>query len=128
MSGAKQTLKTQALYIMLWQLLPIFSLAIIVWLVQGIEQAFSSLLGGLCYWLPAALLVPCLFSRVGASAAKRFLVIFLIGEMSKLFLSALLFVLLVKYLPVSVLFMLVGFVGAIIAFWVVCGLNLGRMG
>jgi F0F1-type ATP synthase assembly protein I len=124
----KRSLKAQALYLMLWQLCIIAGLAGILWLVRGAQAGFSGVMGGLCYWLPTTLLVPCLFARVGASAAKQFLVIFLIGEMGKLFLSAILFVSILNHLSVDLIYMVIGFVGAIIAFWVVCGLGLGRTG
>ena len=51
---------------------------------------------------------------------NMFMAAFFVGEMLKLFISAILFLLIVKYLPVSLLSVLVGFAGAIIAFWIVC--------
>ncbi len=124
MVGTKRSLRAQALYLMFWQLCIILGLAGVLLLVNGAQAGSSSLLGGLSYWIPTALLVPFLFAKVGASAAQRFLVIFLIGEIAKIFLSAIFFVLIVNYLPVDLVDMIVGFVGAIIAFWVVCGIGL----
>jgi F0F1-type ATP synthase assembly protein I len=51
---------------------------------------------------------------------SKFMAAFLIGEVGKLVLSGFLFLLVVKYLPVSLLSVLVGYASAIVAFWVVC--------
>lgn len=127
MSGISKSLKTQAFYLMFWQLLVIMGLALILLLVQGVQAAWSALLGGLCYWLPTLGFAWRIFAHGGARAAKQFAIVFFVGEIVKLFLSALLFLFIAKYLPVNVLTMLIGFIGAIIAFWVVCGVGLSRV-
>jgi ATP synthase protein I len=123
-----KSLKVQAFYLMFWQLLVIIGLAVLL-LVQSVQSAFSVLLGGLCYWLPTCWFAWRIFAHTGARAAKQFVAAFFVGEMIKLFLSGVLFLLIVKYLPVNVVSMLIGFVAAIIAFWVVCGVGLeGKKG
>ena len=127
MSGISKSLKTQAFYLMFWQLLVIAGLAVILFLIQGMQGAFSALLGGLAYWLPTALFAWRIFAHASARMAQKFVMAFIAGEMVKLFLSAFLFLLMAKYLPVNVLSMLIGFIGAIIAFWIVCGFSLSRV-
>lgn len=104
--------------IIYWQLILVMGLALILFLLQGIRGGISALLGGLAYWLPTLVLVWRVFAQTGARAAKKFVIAFAVGEATKLFLSAFLFLLIVKYLPVNTLSVLIGFVGAVIAFWI----------
>jgi len=76
------------------------------------------LLGGLAYWLPTLLFVWRIFARATARAAKQFLILFMAGESIKLLLSALLFVFIVTHLPVNTVSVLIGFVGAVVSFWI----------
>src|SRR3990167_4615328 len=104
-------------------------LALILFLLQGMRSGLSALLGGLACWLPALLFVWQVFARAGfARFARQFMLLFAVGEAVKLLLSAVLFVLIVKYLPVNMLSVLIGFVGAIIAFWAASLLVLARHG
>jgi ATP synthase protein I len=114
----------RALRMMLWQLLVILGLSAAVLLIQGAQTAFSVLLGGLCYWLPTLVFATRIFKFATARQAKQFVAAFFVGEMLKLMLSAILFVFSAKYLPVMALAMMVGYMGAIVAFWVVGGLSL----
>jgi len=50
----------------------------------------------------------------------QFAAAFFAGEAFKLILSGILFLLVVKTFPVSLLSVLVGFAGAIVSFWFVC--------
>src|SRR4051812_31543103 len=121
MSMLNESLKSRALYLMLWQLLVIICLAGILGLLQGCQAGFSALMGGLSYWLPTLIFALRIFTYASAQAAKQFILAFFMGEVVKLFLSAALFIGVVNYLPVSVLSTLIGFVSAILAFWVVWG-------
>ena len=112
---------------MFWQFWVIVGLAIVLLVMQGKQSAISALLGGLCYWGPTLMFAWRIFTHAGAQAAKQFAVAFFAGEMVKLFLSAFLFLLIVKYWPVKVVSMLIGFIGAIVAFWVVCGWHMTRV-
>lgn len=111
-------IKTQAFQIVTWQLIIIMGLAVVLFLLRGIQSGCSAMLGGLAYWLPTFALVWRVFARASVSGAKEFVVAFLAGEAVKLFLSAALFVLIVKYLPVTVLSVLIGYIGAIVGFWI----------
>ncbi len=110
--------KKEAYQIIFWQLLMIICLAFVLFLFGGLKSGLSTLLGGLAYWFPTLLFVWRVFNREGARAARRFLLLFVAGESIKLLLSGILFVLILKYLPVNLLSVLIGFVGAVIAFWI----------
>ena len=60
------------------------------------------------------------FRYVKATQIVQFMTAFMLGEIFKLMLSAILFIVIVNYLQVSLLSELVGFIGAIISFWVAC--------
>lgn len=107
-----------AFKILLWQLLLITGLSIIMGFVKGMQSGWSTFLGGLAYWVPAFLFVWRVFAKPFARAARQFLVKFIAGEVVKLFLSGVLFLLIVNFLPVQSLSVMIGFVGAVVAFWV----------
>lgn len=110
--------RKEALKIVYWQLILIIVLAGALFLFQGTQSGVSTLLGGLAYWIPTLLFVWRVFARGGARAAKQFLLLFVAGESIKLILSGILFVLIIKYMPIKLLSVLIGFVGAVIAFWI----------
>jgi len=93
-------------------------LAGIACLLAGLNSGFSVLSGGLAYGLPNLLFVFCVFRFTGAQQMSQFMAAFYAGEAIKLILSGILFVLVVKYLPVSLSSVVVGFVGAIVSFWI----------
>jgi ATP synthase protein I len=100
------------------QLAIIFGLAAVLLLFKGLQGGFSALMGGLAYWIPTFVFVVRIFGRATVRGAKRFMVEFVTGEAIKLFLSGIFFVLIVKYLPVDMLSVLIGFIGAVVAFWI----------
>lgn len=126
MSGL--AIKKEAYRIIYWQLILIMGLVLVLFLLQGIKSGLSALAGGLAYWLPTLLFVWRVFQRTTARAAKQFLLAFVAGEGIKLLLSAVLFVLIVKNLPVNVLSVLTGFVGAVVSFWIASVVLLTRQG
>ncbi len=121
---AAQTLKKliqhQAYRIVFLQLAGVVVLASLALIIRGITSGFSVLLGGLAYVIPNLIFVWRVFRFVGAQQMTLFAAAFFAGEALKLFLSAILFLVIVKYLPVSLLSELVGFIGAIVSFWIVC--------
>lgn len=121
-----KSVKKAAYRLIFWQLIVVVGLALALFLLKGNRSGLSALLGGLSYWLPNLVFVWRVFARVSASAAKSIVVSFFAGEIAKLFLSAILFVAIAKWLPVSALAMLVGYVGAIVGFWFVCAVYLVR--
>lgn len=122
----KKKVQNEAYYIVLLQFGCVLLLAFIVLLLYGGTASASVFAGGLAYCLPNLLFVWRVFRYVGAHEMQKFMAAFFIGEMIKLIISAILFLIIVKYLPVSLLSVLVGFIGAIVAFWVVCMWHFSR--
>lgn len=122
----KQQVQHQAYRLVLGQLAGVLLLAILGWLIAGSQSGFSILAGGLAYGLMNLIFVWVVFRFVGAQQMTQFMVAFFAGEMLKLVFSAILFLVIVKYLPVSLLSTLVGFVGAIVSFWIVCMWHFSR--
>jgi ATP synthase protein I len=113
------SVKSDAFKLVYWQFAVVVALAMVLSLVQSMRSGWSVLAGGLAYCLPNFLFVMRVFNRTTPRAAKEFLVAFMLGEVMKLTLSAIFFVLIVKYLPVVFPSVLGGYIAAIFAFWVV---------
>lgn len=116
----RKIIQHEAYQIVLLQLACVTMLAIVASFVRDVESGFAVWIGGLAYGLPNLAFVWRVFRYAGANQMERFMAAFFFGEMIKLVLSAILFLLIVKYLPVSLLSVLVGFIGAIGSFWIVC--------
>ena len=116
---AKRT-QCEAFRIVFWQLALVVMLAGFALTLYGFTSAFSVLAGGCAYVFANLVFVWRVFVYAGAQQMTKFAIAFFIGEMLKLLLSAILFLMIVKYLPISLLSVLVGFIGAIVAFWVAC--------
>jgi ATP synthase protein I len=116
----KKIIQHKAYRLVFNQLACVFAFAAIALPFSGLVRAFSVLAGGLAYGLPNLFFVWRVFRYAGANEMSKFMAAFFVGEMVKLFLSAILFLMIVKYLPVSLLSVLVGFVVAIVSFWMVC--------
>jgi ATP synthase protein I len=115
-----KVIQHKAYRIVCWQLAGVLLLTLFALVFVGVEQGLSVLAGGLAYGLPNLFFVWRVFRYAGAQQMTQFAAAFFAGEMFKLILSGILFVLVVKYLPVSLLSVLVGFIGAIVSFWIVC--------
>lgn len=116
----KKIIQHQAYQVVLLQLSGVVLLAFAALVIGGPLCGFSVFAGGAAYVLPNLIFVWRVFRYVGAGEMGRFVTAFFLGEMLKLILSAFLFLLVEKYLPVSLLSELIGFVGAIISFWIAC--------
>jgi len=116
----KKLIQNQAYAIVLWQLGVSCLLALFALFLGGRTIGFSVLMGSMAYCLPNLLFVWRVFRYSSAHEMAKFMAAFFMGEMLKLILSAILFLVIVKYLPVSLLSVLVGFIVAILAFWIVC--------
>jgi ATP synthase protein I len=117
----KSRVRGQAFRIVLWQLAGVIALASLALVLRGLVSAYSVLAGGLAYVLPNLIFVWQVFRFSGAQQMTKFAVAFVVGEMFKLLLSGILFIVIVKTLPVSLLSVLVGFIGAIVSFWIASG-------
>lgn len=122
----KKRIQQEAYLLVFWQLAGVIALALLALIIVGKTSAFSVLAGGMAYGLANLIFVWRVFRFAGAQQMNQFVVAFFLGEMLKLFLSAILFLVIVKYLPVSLLSVLVGFAGAIISFWIVCMWHFSR--
>jgi ATP synthase protein I len=119
MTKLRQKIQNQAYSLVLWQLACVFGISLIALILSGKLSGMSVLVGGLAYGLPNLFFVAIVFQFTGAQQMTQFMAAFYAGEMFKLILSGILFVLVVKYLPVSLLSVVIGFVGAIVSFWIV---------
>lgn len=122
----KKQVQQEAYRLVLGQLAGVLLLALIGLLLNGQQSGFSILAGGLAYGLMNLIFVWVVFRFVGAQQMIQFMMAFFAGEMFKLVFSAILFLVIVKYLPVSLLSTLVGFIGAIVSFWIVCMWHFSR--
>lgn len=93
-------------------------LAVALFLLQGIRSGLSTLLGGLAYWLPTLLFLWRVLVKNSARIGKQFIATFITGEILRLLLSAIMLVILAKYFPIKLTSLIIGFIGAIIAFWI----------
>lgn len=124
----KKLVQHEAYLIVFGQLSGVIVLTFLIALIYGFALSFSVFLGGMAYGLSNLVFVWGVFRFAGAHQMLQFVTAFFFGEMLKLILAAILFLVIVKYLPVSLLFVLIGFVGAIVSFWVVCMWHFSRQG
>src|SRR3990167_6986381 len=113
-------IQNQAYQIVFYQLIGIVILAVLAIAVSGVANGLALFAGGMAYGLPNLFFVWRVFRFAGAHQMTQFMASFFIGELLKLILSAMLFLMIVKTLPVSLLSMLIGFIGAIVSFWIAC--------
>lgn len=111
------TVKQYASKVLFWQLVLIMGLALVFFLVSGLQAGVSTLAGGLTYWLPTLLFVWRLALQTRIPTAMRFIAEFFGGEALKLLLTAALFVLVVKLGHASLFYALFGLVVAVVGFW-----------
>src|SRR3990167_8118140 len=122
----KIKIQYQAYRIVLWQLLSVAVLSLFAMPFFGIAKSTAVITGGMVYGLPNLLFVWGVFRFVSAQQMPQFVTAFFIGEMLKLMISALLFVMIVNYLSLSLLFTLLGFIGGIVSFWIVSLLHFSK--
>jgi ATP synthase protein I len=116
----KNKVQREAYLLVGYQLLAVSLLAIGSAILFGKKLGLGFFLGGMAYGLPTLLFVFIVFRFTGARQMNFFVLAFFLGEMMKLFISGILFLVIVKYLAFSLLSLLVGFAAAIVSFWVVC--------
>lgn len=110
----------QAYLITFWQFVCLICLTLIGLALKGKQVGFSIFAGGMAYFIAQLVFVWRVFRYAGAQQMTQFVAAFMLGEALKLILSGILFIVIVKCLPVSLLSVLIGFIGAIVSFWVVC--------
>ncbi len=87
------------------------------WLLGGLKESLSTLLGGVACVVPRLYFARRLFSRTSARDAKKIIMSFYIGEVVKLALSAVMVLLIIKFITVAIVPFITGFVGAQFGFW-----------
>ncbi|WP_309567562.1 ATP synthase subunit I [Coxiella-like endosymbiont] len=92
------------------------------WWIKGEIESLSVLLGGIAYLLPNLYFAYCLFntSRFDTSSpikVKQTIVNFYLGEVIKLTLSAGLVIIIILYIPVSIVPFIMGLVGTKFGFF-----------
>ena len=98
------------------QLATALGLAAVVWLWLGSEQAIPTLLGGLIGVVPNAFLAARVMSPRAGSSAKRLLQAGWLGEIGKLVIAAILFVVAFKTLqPLHPGYLFTGYIATLLA-------------
>jgi len=100
------------------QAIVVIAIAIGFFFYQGRFFAISVIVGGVLCVLPNLLFARWWFAYYSASATARLVKVFYLGELAKLCSIGVLFLLVIKFLSVSLLGCLIGFICAQIAFWV----------
>ena len=110
------------------QLLLVVLIALVLNIFKGMHLAQAFFFGALTYSIPNLLFVAGVFSRKNIVAAKVFVVTFFIGEFFKLILSGILFLVIAKLLQPDTLYMMLGFITALVAFWILMAKFLSQPG
>jgi ATP synthase protein I len=92
-------------------------LASLLYLLDSVTASRSALLGGLAIVLPSLGFAFWLFRVTSARAARKILRVFYVGEIAKIFLSAMLAAIFVCLLAVDLLPFWIGFIAALVGFW-----------
>lgn len=92
----------------------VFIVASVLFMRDGEVAGYSTLLGGAAWLLPSLYFVGTIFAKV--KPPTQILWTFYRAEVLKLFFSAILFVLLIKYLPIDRVALLLGYIAAQLTF------------
>jgi ATP synthase protein I len=109
-------LKKQAYKVWWWQLSGVLLVSLLS-LFWGIQASWSVWVGGLIQLIPGWVLIQFGFRHAGARAAKKIVQNFFFGEFLKIGLTLLLFVVVFKFISVSIGFLFLGFGVALLMFW-----------
>lgn len=115
--------RNKAYQLILLQLLVVAVLFIVWWLFKDIKAGYSAFLGGLAGIIPSIYFVHKFFTNKKRTPQK-IITDFYIGEIIKLLASAILLVLIVKFIPIHILPLITGFIGAYLSIWLTPLLNM----
>ena len=87
------------------------------WWIKGAIEGLSVLLGGATSLLPSLFFARHLFATTSPRAVRRIMINFYLGEVIKLALSAGLVIVIILYIPVSIMLFIMGFMGVQFGFW-----------
>ena len=102
-------IRHQAYKILLFQLAIVILLAIMVRVFTDAKSGFSIFFGGLAYLIPSIFFVTKFFSSKCNRIPSKIFADFYCGEVVKLILGFLLLILLFKFIPVKIIFVLIGY-------------------
>jgi ATP synthase protein I len=108
--------RKQAYKLIILQNTVVIILGVICLIASGSRAAYSAILGGLACILPSIYFVRKFFSSRDRSTAK-IMFDFYLGEFLKLFLSAILLILIFKFIPVKLIALISGYILANLANW-----------
>jgi len=110
--GQKSGLK-----LMVFQLLIVLTIALISTVFFSVKSGYSALAGGITFLLPNIVFVLMAFAHAGARQTKKVLRGFYAGEAIKLFLTVILFVVFLKYIPLVLTAFYISFVLLVLSQW-----------
>ncbi|WP_423063269.1 ATP synthase subunit I [Candidiatus Paracoxiella cheracis] len=87
------------------------------WLLGGMPEALSALLGGAACVIPSLYFARRLFATTSAREAKKIIRAFYLGELVKLALSVVMVVFIIMFIRVTIVPFITGFIGAQFGFW-----------
>lgn len=99
------------------QIIITFVIFALLWMKFGWQAAYSAAVAGIICAITNAYFAWRVFRHRGARAAKKFVTAFIAGELTKLFLQGLLFVLALKYLLIDFKPFLLVYIVNLIIFW-----------
>ncbi len=123
-----EIVRAQFKTILLGQWIILSTVALMIGIFQSRYLAYSTWAGGMCYWIPTALFLWRATAYAGARMAMLFMTAFFAGEIVKLVLSALLFLIVVKNGSADVIYSLLGLMVAIAAYSVTSVVSVMKRG
>ncbi len=109
---------SQAYKLVFLQFFVIIILSFYWWLFHGMSYGFATILGGLACIIPNLYFVNKVFSN-SERTFRKITFDFYFGEFIKLFSSAVLLVLILKFAPVKLIPTIAGYIGAYMSVWLV---------
>lgn len=99
-----------------YQLIVVLLIALLLRLTWNDSAAISALLGGLLVWIPNIFLAIFIFSRVFICDPKKIVNAFYMGEMLKIVLMCVLFILMLHWYRIALGPFLIGMVGTYLTY------------
>jgi F0F1-type ATP synthase assembly protein I len=111
------TIRRQAVVFVVAQIAVVLLVGVIFSLLGNQKEGREALFGGLCYGIPNVVIVSWLFRRLTRLSGQQFLVKLYIGETAKLLLGSI-FLANQMHISTHPLSVMLGFIGAILGFWI----------
>ena len=108
--------RSQAYKLVTTQIVIVVIIAILWWIFKDFTHCYSALLGGFAYIIPSWYFIRKLFANKKRTP-QTLVRTFYLGELTKLLLSAILLVLIVKFIPTNLFAVLSGYIVACLSIW-----------